>query len=329
MVAPQAIRSMIPPLLNDFIGLQKDTSLISFVGVLDAFNQARIIASNSFNLSAVTGVGLFFIVVTIPMARTCRSPERSQRAPYPGDPLMPPLLTLSGVEKSFRGTHVLRGVDLSVNEHQVISLIGPSGCGKSTLLRCINALEDIDAGEIRLDGDLVSGLGVDVNRLHRHVGIVFQSFNLFPHMSVMSNITLVPRKVLRRSRADAEAHAEAILRRIGLWEKAKEYPDRLSGGQQQRLAIARALAMGPRLLLLDEVTSALDPELVGEVLAIIRELADDGMTMILATTRWPSQGRSLTPCVFSMRGGSAKPVRPPRCSANPSMTAREPFCAAS
>ena len=156
VVAPQAIRSMIPPLLNDFIGLQKDTSLISFVGVLDAFNQARIIASNSFNLSAVTGVGLFFIVVTIPMAQTRRSPKRSQRAPYPGDPLMPPLLTLSGVEKSFRRTHVLRGVDLSVNEHQVISLIGPSGCGKSTLLRCVNALEDIDAGEIRLDGDLVS-----------------------------------------------------------------------------------------------------------------------------------------------------------------------------
>ena len=187
------------------------------------------------------------------------------------------------MEKIFRGVFVLRCFYLSVDEHQVVSLIGPSGCGKSTLLRCINALDAIDAGQITLDGQIVSGPGVDVNLLHRQVGIVFQAFNLFPHMSVMRNITLVPRKVLHRSRDQAEANAEAILRRIGLWEKAKEFPDRLSGGQQQRLAIARALAMGPRLLLLDEVTSALDPELVGEVLAIIRELATDGMTMILAT----------------------------------------------
>jgi polar amino acid transport system ATP-binding protein len=220
------------------------------------------------------------------------------------------LLTLTGVEKGFRGTPVLRGVDLTVDEHQVVSLIGPSGCGKSTLLRCINALEVIDAGQIALDGELVSGPGVDVNLLHRQVGIVFQSFNLFPHMSVMSNITLVPRKVLHRSRAQAEATAEAILRRIGLWDKAKEYPDRLSGGQQQRLAIARALAMGPRLLLLDEVTSALDPELVGEVLAIVRELADDGMTMILATHEM-AFAREVSDAVCFLDGGRICESGPP------------------
>ncbi|MGQ0484108.1 MAG: amino acid ABC transporter ATP-binding protein [Hyphomicrobiales bacterium] len=192
-------------------------------------------------------------------------------------------LEIKDVEKQFGPIRVLRGLDMEVNEHQVVCLIGPSGCGKSTLLRCINGLEKIQGGEIRLAGDRVSGPGVDVNRLRQQVGIVFQSFNLFPHMSVIENVTLAPLKVLKADRAEAEDKAMALLTRIGLEVKAREYPDRLSGGQQQRVAIVRALAMEPKLLLLDEITSALDPELVSEVLNIVRDLAKQGMTMLLAT----------------------------------------------
>jgi polar amino acid transport system ATP-binding protein len=192
-------------------------------------------------------------------------------------------LEINNVEKEFGPIKVLRGVNLSVNEHQVVCLIGPSGCGKSTLLRCINGLERIQGGEIRLMDDRVSGPGVDLNRLRQNVGIVFQSFNLFPHMSVMENVTLAPMKVLEVERDEAESKALALLKRIGLEAKAKEYPDRLSGGQQQRVAIVRALAMEPKVMLLDEITSALDPELVSEVLNIVRDLAAQGMTMLLAT----------------------------------------------
>lgn len=187
------------------------------------------------------------------------------------------------VQKHFGSNHVLRGVNLNVDQHQVVCLIGPSGCGKSTLLRCINALESINDGEIRIDGDRVSGRGVDVDALRADVGIVFQSFNLFPHKSVIENVTLAPIKVLGMDKAAAEDRAMVLLKRIGLDHKATEYPDRLSGGQQQRVAIARALAMQPRVMLLDEITSALDPELVSEVLNIVRDLAAEGMTMLLAT----------------------------------------------
>ncbi len=196
---------------------------------------------------------------------------------------MSALLELTGVEKSFGTAPVLRGVDLELDEHEVVCLIGASGSGKSTLLRCINALEPIDRGTIRLDGAAIAGRGVDLNRLRREVGIVFQSFNLFPHMSVLRNVTLAPREALGMSKADAVARARPLLERIGLWDKRDAYPDRLSGGQQQRVAIVRALAMQPKLMLLDEVTSALDPELVAEVLEIVRELAAEGMTMLIAT----------------------------------------------
>ena len=192
-------------------------------------------------------------------------------------------LEMAKVEKSFGAAKILRGLDLSVNEHQVVRLIGPSGCGKSTLLRCINQLEQIQSGEIRLLGDRVSGPGVNVNSLRQKVGIVFQSFNLFPHMSVLDNVILAPTKVLGVRKEEAEAKAMVLLKRIGLEIKAKDFPDRLSGGQQQRVAIVRALAMEPKLMLLDEITSALDPELVAEVLNIVRDLAGQGMTMLLAT----------------------------------------------
>ncbi|MDW8090906.1 MAG: amino acid ABC transporter ATP-binding protein [Meiothermus sp.] len=192
-------------------------------------------------------------------------------------------LEVINVVKRFGANEVLRGISLSVEEHQVVCLIGPSGCGKSTLLRCINGLEEIQGGEIRLHGDRISGPGVDLNALRREVGIVFQSFNLFPHMTVLQNITLAPTRVLRMPEGEAQEKAMALLRRIGLEHKAQAYPDQLSGGQQQRVAIARALAMEPMLLLLDEITSALDPELVSEVLNLLRELAEEGMTMVLAT----------------------------------------------
>jgi len=193
------------------------------------------------------------------------------------------LLEIKSVAKRFGPHEVLKGLSLNVEEHQVVCLIGPSGCGKSTLLRCINGLEEIQAGEIRLHGDRVTGPGVDLNALRRDVGIVFQSFNLFPHMTVLENVTLAPIRVLKMPPAAAKEKAMLLLRRIGLEQKAGDYPDRLSGGQQQRVAITRALAMDPLVLLLDEITSALDPELVSEVLNIVRELAKEGMTMLLAT----------------------------------------------
>jgi polar amino acid transport system ATP-binding protein len=192
-------------------------------------------------------------------------------------------LLVEGLHKSFGTLEVLRGVDLAVEDHQVICLIGASGSGKSTLLRCVNLLEPIDAGRIVVEGVEITARGVDVNRIRRRIGIVFQAFNLFPHMSVLKNVTLAPRLALRQSNAEASQRALGLLERFGLADKANDYPDSLSGGQQQRVAIVRALAMQPDLMLLDEVTSALDPELVAEVLEVIRELAAGGMTMVIAT----------------------------------------------
>jgi polar amino acid transport system ATP-binding protein len=201
----------------------------------------------------------------------------------PGPAPAAPALHVDGLWKSFGELTVLKGIDLEVAEHEVIALIGASGSGKSTLLRCINLIEPIDEGRIVVQGEEITADGVDVDRIRRRIGIVFQAFNLFPHMSVLGNVTLAPRKVLRQSRTEAEAMATQLLERFGLADKRLEYPDRLSGGQQQRVAIVRALAMQPDLLLLDEVTSALDPELVAEVLNVIRDLAAGGMTMLIAT----------------------------------------------
>jgi polar amino acid transport system ATP-binding protein len=194
-----------------------------------------------------------------------------------------PLIEIRHIHKRYGEHIVLNGLHLDVDEHQVVCLIGPSGCGKSTLLRCINGLEQIDGGEILIHGDRMTGDGVDGDALRRDIGIVFQSFNLFPHMTVLQNVTLAPVRVLGTDRDEAEANALVLLKRIGLEHKANAFPDRLSGGQQQRVAIVRALAMGPIVMLLDEITSALDPELVSEVLRMVRDLAAEGMTMVLAT----------------------------------------------
>jgi polar amino acid transport system ATP-binding protein len=194
-----------------------------------------------------------------------------------------PALILEDVHKSFGENEVLKGIDLTVAPHEIVCLIGASGSGKSTLLKCVNLIEPIDSGRIVFEGEQISAEGVDVNHVRRRIGIVFQALNLFPHMSVLENITLAPRQALKMDRAAAEKRAFSLLGRFELLEKKDEYPDRLSGGQQQRVAIVRALAMKPGLMLLDEVTSALDPELVAEVLSVIKELADDGMTMLIAT----------------------------------------------
>ncbi|MGM9439887.1 amino acid ABC transporter ATP-binding protein [Streptomyces murinus] len=194
-----------------------------------------------------------------------------------------PVLRMESVRKTFGESVVLRDVDLEVAPHTVTALIGASGSGKSTLLRCANLLEEIDDGAIWLDGEEITDPRADQDAVRRRIGVVFQAYNLFPHMTVLDNITLAPRRVHGVSRAEAEERARGLLERLGLAGKADAYPDRLSGGQQQRVAIVRALAVRPRLLLLDEITAALDPELVGEVLEVVRGLKDEGMTMVLAT----------------------------------------------
>jgi polar amino acid transport system ATP-binding protein len=219
-------------------------------------------------------------------------------------------LQVEGLWKSFGPLPVLRGIDLAMAEHEIVAVIGASGSGKSTLLRCINLTEPIDAGRIVVEGQEITAEGVDVDRIRRRIGIVFQAFNLFPHMSVLQNVTLAPRKVLGLSSAEAQARATELLERFGLADKRDDYPDRLSGGQQQRVAIVRALAMQPDLLLLDEVTSALDPELVAEVLNVIRELAAAGMTMIIATHEM-GFARDIASRVLFLDGGRILEQGPP------------------
>jgi len=219
-------------------------------------------------------------------------------------------VSLAGVTKRFDELVVLHGIDLTVDVHEVVCLIGASGSGKSTLLRCVNLLEVVDEGTIVVDGQELTNGPVDVNALRRKIGIVFQAFNLFPHMTVMQNITLAPRKALDLSKAEANARARELLARIGLDDKADEYPDRLSGGQQQRVAIARALAMSPKLMLLDEITSALDPQLVAEVLNLVRGLAETGMTMIIATHEM-SFAREVADKVCFLDGGVILEEGPP------------------
>ena len=221
-----------------------------------------------------------------------------------------PLLQIDGLYKAYDQHLVLRNINLAVEPHEVISLIGASGSGKSTLLRCVNLLEEINAGSIRLNGEPISASLPNANQVRQRIGMVFQSYNLFPHMSVLDNITLAPRQVLGTKRAEAEGAARALLERFGLEDKAREYPDRLSGGQQQRVAIVRALALKPDLLLLDEVTSALDPEMVGEVLDIIRELKGIGMTMLLATHQM-AFARQISDRVAFLDAGSIVEMGPP------------------
>ena len=222
-----------------------------------------------------------------------------------------PALVLEGVRKSFGENEVLKGIDLAVAPHEVVCLIGASGSGKSTLLRCTNLVEPIDAGRVVVEGEEISARGVDANRVRRKIGIVYQAFNLFPHMTVLRNVTLAPREALGMDRKEAERRAVSLLERFGLADRRDEYPDRLSGGQQQRVAIARALAMRPSIMLLDEVTSALDPELVAEVLNVIKELANEGMTMLIATHEM-GFARDIADRVCFLEAGRILEQGPPR-----------------
>ena len=223
---------------------------------------------------------------------------------------MSEVLRLEGVRKAFGENLVLDRIDLAVESHEVVALIGASGSGKSTLLKCVNLTERVSGGRIFLRGTEITDPDVDANRVRRRIGIVFQSFNLFPHMSVLDNVTLAPRRVLREPREDAEARARELLARFGLAGKADDFPDRLSGGQQQRAAIVRALAMDPEMMLLDEITSALDPELVHEVLRVVRELASTGMTMLIATHEM-SFARDISGRVLFLDGGRIVEQGPP------------------
>jgi len=238
-----------------------------------------------------------------------------------------PVLDTEGLVKRFGSQTVLSGIDLAVAEHEVVVVIGASGSGKSTLLRCVSLLEELDDGTVRLDGEDITDPRVDADRVRARFGVVFQAFNLFPHLSVLENVTLAPRVVHGVGRGEAEDRAHALLARVGLAEKAKEYPDRLSGGQQQRVAIVRALANEPRMLLLDEITSALDPELVGEVLRLVRELKDQGVTILMATHEM-GFARQVADRVVFLDGGRLVEQGPPEVVlTNPSQPRTRQFLA--
>ena len=298
VLVPQAVRRVIPPLLNDFISLQKDTALLFAAGVLEVVATAQLWEAKLFTLAPVTLVAIFFIIITIPQARFVDCLDRSRRRDDGGhaDGLPRDPTTSTRPTATSRCSRASRS---NVERHEVVCLIGASGSGKSTLLRCVNALEEINAGDIRIDGDTVSGAGVDLNVLRRDVGIVFQSYNLFPHMSVLENITLAPIRIEKLPEEGGPRAGDGAARAPSAWRRRRRrIPDSLSGGQQQRVAIVRALAMQPRVMLLDEITAALDPELVGDVLEIVRELAKGGLTMLLATHEMGFAARGRQPGVL-------------------------------
>ena len=342
VVLPQAVRRVTPPLLNDFVALQKDVGLISVLGAYDAVRLRADPRRRHVQLHAVPGGRAAVRAARHPdhpgrrlVQPACGTPAAGERARCdrrrvtaepPGDIV----LSCEGVVKRFGDHTVLRSVDLQVAEHQVVTLIGASGSGKSSLLRCINLLETVDDGVIRLDGEDITDPRVDADAVRRRIGVVFQAYNLFPHMSVLDNVTLAPRLVGKVAREQAEDRARTLLERVGLADKAQEYPDRLSGGQQQRVAIVRALANEPRLLLLDEVTSALDPELVGEVLSLVRELKEQGMTIVMATHEMSFARQAADRVVFLdggvvLRGGAARAgAGRPRAAAHPAVPGPHP-----
>ena len=284
VILPQAMRRVAPPLLNDFVALQKDVALISIIGPQEAFRIAQIIQGAELQLHAADRGG-----AALPgdhgAAGAGRRPHGRRPTGRCGERRRAgaPVLEVRGVTKAFGERQVLRGIDLTVDEHEAVALIGASGSGKSTLLRCIDLLEEIDDGDVFLDGEVITDPAVDPVAVRRRLGFVFQAYNLFPHMTALQNVVLGERRAHGIARAEAEERGRALLARFGLAGREDDRPDNLSGGQQQRVAIARAFAGRPRALLLDEVTSALDPELVGEVLAAVRDLKAEGMTMVIAT----------------------------------------------
>jgi polar amino acid transport system ATP-binding protein len=239
----------------------------------------------------------------------------------------PPILDVRGLHKFFGPLHVLRGIDLQVAPQELVFIIGPSGSGKSTLLRCLNRLEEPSRGAIRFDGLDILAPGVDINAVRRQMGMVFQSFNLYPHLTALGNVTLALRKVLRKSRAEADQLGRAALARVGLEDKAHAYPNELSGGQQQRVAIARALALEPKIMLFDEPTSALDPELVGSVLAVMRAMRESGMTMVVVSHELQFARAAADRVVFIEAGQIVEQGPPERIFAAPAHPRTREFVA--
>ena len=281
VILPQAWRTILPPVGNEFIMLLKDTSLISILGVADILRRGREFASESFfYFETYTMIALVYLVITLILSR-CVAHMETQ-----GEPLClkdAPIIRIQNIYKFFGQLKALNNVSLDINQGEKVVIIGPSGSGKSTLLRSINRLEEIDQGRIIVDGFDLHDRNNDINVIRTELGMVFQSFNLFPHKTVLQNLTMAPMRLKKIPKEEAEQTAMRLLHKVGIQDKAHIYPAKLSGGQQQRVAIARALAMNPKIMLFDEPTSALDPEMIGEVLDVMKSLAHEGMTMVVVT----------------------------------------------
>ena len=314
VVVPQAVRRVIPPLLNDFVSLQKDTALVAAAGVFDARLRGPRLRQLQLQLHAArrgrrllrgddgaAGAGVRLAAAAVDGARAGGSAVNGA---------VTALVEVTDLRKSYGDRVVLADIDLTVNKHDVVCLIGSSGSGKSTLLRCLNLLEQIDDGVIRFAGEEISDPRVDARAVRRRIGMVFQAYNLFPHLTVLDNCVLAPIRVHGVPRAEAVTRARDLLDRFGLSDQVDKHPDRLSGGQQQRAALVRALCTQPELLLLDEITAALDPELVGDVLTIVRDLAEAGTTMVLATHEM-SFARDVATTVCFLDGGRILEQGPP------------------
>ena len=308
VVGPQALRIALPPTVGFLVQVIKGTALASVIGFIELTKAGTMITNATFKPFTVYAcVALMYFILCWPVSAAARQLERSMRRGHATESIV----AIHALKKRFGTNEVLKGIDLDVKRGEVVVIIGKSGSGKSTLLRCVNGLEVFQEGTLTVDGQALKyGNAPAMRALRQHVGMIFQSFNLFPHLSVGRNVMLAPTLVKRTDRAAAEGEARKLLQRVGLAEKFDAWPDQLSGGQQQRVAIARALAMAPSVLLCDEITSALDPELVGEVLKVVESLADEGMTLMMVTHEM-NFARKVSDRVVFMHAGRIHEMGPP------------------
>lgn len=283
IVIPQAFRRTIPQLGNEFIAMLKDSSLVSVIGYEELTRKGQLVIAATYRSFEIwTAVAIIYLIMTLTISRLVAYLEKKYNSNGQQKQQDIVMIEIKDLHKSYGNNKILRGINLHINKSEVVVVIGPSGSGKSTLLRCVNYLEIPTSGTITINNETITRK-TNINKIRAEVGMVFQHFNLFPHMSVLDNITVAPINVKKMNKAEAEAKAMELLKRVGLADKEKSFPDQLSGGQQQRVAIARALAMEPQVMLFDEPTSALDPEMVNEVLDVMRDLAKSGMTMMCVT----------------------------------------------
>ena len=283
IVIPQAFRRTIPQLGNEFIAMLKDSSLVSVIGYEELTRKGQLVIAATYRSFEIwTAVAIIYLIMTLTISRLVAYLEKKYNSNGQQKQQDIVMIEIKDLHKSYGNNKILRGINLHINKSEVVVVIGPSGSGKSTLLRCVNYLEIPTSGTITINNETITRK-TNINKIRAEVGMVFQHFNLFPHMSVLDNITVAPINVKKMNKAEAEAKAMELLKRVGLADKAKSFPDQLSGGQQQRVAIARALAMEPQVMLFDEPTAALDPEMVNEVLDVMRDLAKSGMTMMCVT----------------------------------------------